>query len=118
MEIVKLAKDFFDNIPNDKHGIDLMEFEEMIITGGIAQYFLLDVREEVEFAAKRIPGSVNIPYGKIADNLDQIPVEKKVIIISKNGLIAAQISSLLNTCGYHTWVLREGIEGYIDIFRT
>jgi rhodanese-related sulfurtransferase len=115
VEMIKLAEQFFDNIPGDKYGIDLMEFEKMVILGDIKDYFLLDVREKTEFEQQRIPGSINIPYAQISTNLDKIPEDKKIIIISNTGIVAAQISSLLNACGYRTWVLREGIEGYIDI---
>ena len=113
--MMKITENFFENIPSDKHGIDLMEFEMLMIPGEINEYFLLDVREHDDFQKERIPGSVNIPYSQLSMKIDEIPTEEKVIIISKKGIIAAQISSLLNACGYRTWTLREGIEGYIDI---
>lgn len=92
-----------------------MEFEELILSGDIKKYFLLDVREKEEFAQKRIPRSVNIPYCQLSLHLSDIPLEQKVIIISKKGIIAAQICSLLNACGYTIWTLKEGLEGYMDI---
>ena len=113
--MVEITKRFFENIPSDKYGIDLMEFEMLMISGEINEYFLLDVREHDDFQKERIPGFVNIPYSELSMKIDEIPTGEKVIIISKKGLIAAQISSLLNACGYRTWTLREGIEGYIDI---
>ncbi|KJS80670.1 MAG: hypothetical protein JM58_18540, partial [Peptococcaceae bacterium BICA1-8] len=97
------------------HGIDLVEFETLMILGDLKEYFLLDVRENEDFQQEKIPGSVNIPYSQLTTKINEIPSEQKVIIISQKGLIAAQISSLLNACGYRTWTLREGIEGYIDI---
>jgi len=113
--IIKITERFFENIPSDKHGIDLMEFETLMILGDIKDYFLLDVRESEDFQQEKIPGSVNIPYSELPTKISEISSEQKIIIISKKGLIAAQISSLLNVCGYRTWTLREGLEGYIDI---
>ncbi|MFZ5945869.1 MAG: rhodanese-like domain-containing protein [Bacillota bacterium] len=113
--MMQITERFFENIPSDKYGIDLMEFEMLMISGEINEYLLLDVREHDDFQKERIPGSVNIPYSQLSVKIDEMPTEEKVIIISKKGLIAAQISSLLNACGYRTWTLREGIEGYIDI---
>ena len=113
--MLKITQDFFENIPDDKYGINLMAFEEMMILGEVNEYFLLDVRDEEQFKKVRIPNSTNIPSHQLHMRFDEIPSENKIIIISNKGLIAAQISSLLNACGYKTWTLREGIEGYMDI---
>ncbi|MFZ7104017.1 MAG: rhodanese-like domain-containing protein [Peptococcaceae bacterium] len=114
-DMQKIVKDFFLNIPKDKYGIDLFEFESLVTWGNINKYFLLDVREFDEFQQVRIPGSVNIPCSRLAQKINDIPVNQQVIIISEKGIVAAQISSLLNSCGFKTWTLREGIEGYLDI---
>jgi len=113
--LMKITERFFENIPGDKHGIDLVEFETLMILGDLKEYLLLDVRENEDFQQEKIPRSVNIPYSQLTTKINEIPSEQKIIIISQKGLIAAQISSLLNACGYRTWTLREGIEGYIDI---
>ncbi|KUO52672.1 MAG: hypothetical protein APF76_14370 [Desulfitibacter sp. BRH_c19] len=113
--LTKITESFFENIPNDKYGFELTKFEELIVSGDIKEYFLVDVRKKEEFSQERIPGSVNIPYYKFSSQVMDIPLEQKVIIISKRGIIAAQICSLLNACGYSTWTLKEGLDGYMDI---
>ncbi|KJS86897.1 MAG: hypothetical protein JM58_06105 [Peptococcaceae bacterium BICA1-8] len=55
--MMKMTERFFENIPSDKHGIDLVEFETLMILGDIKEYFLLDVRENEDFQLERIPGS-------------------------------------------------------------
>lgn len=113
--MVKSIKGYFQSIPQDKFGIDLVRFEEMNLRGQLEEFLLLDIRETSKFASFRIPGSINIPFREVGANLGLIPKDKKTIIICNSGFTAAQTTSLLNLLGYQTWTLREGIEGYIDI---
>ena len=50
-----------------------------------ADDFLLDVSEEDEVMCGTIPGAVNIPLGKLRDNLDQLPKDKEIIVFCKVG---------------------------------
>ncbi|MBZ4654080.1 MAG: rhodanese-like domain-containing protein [Bacillota bacterium] len=113
--MMNLVKEYFQGIPQDKYGIDLVKFEEMNIKGQLKGYILLDIREREKFNAFRIAGSINIPFREIGANLERIPKDQKIILICNTGFTAAQTSSLLNLLGYQTWTLRDGIEGYIDI---
>lgn len=115
MQLVKKVEQFFSNIPKDKFGIDMLEFDNLMSLDTRKDYFFLDIREKEHFVCFRIKGSKNIPFKQVGNRLNEIPLDKKIIVICNTGFTAAQTSSLLNILGYKTWVLRDGIEGYIDM---
>lgn len=48
--------------------------------------YLVDVREEDEFAMGSIPGAVNIPLGQIRNRLNDFPKDKAIVTFCKVGL--------------------------------
>lgn len=76
--------------------------------------FLLDVREEEEFTAGNIPGSKNIPLGKLRKALDKLPHSELIVTYCKVGLRGYIAERFLkeggfevkNLCGgYTVWKL-------------
>ena len=47
--------------------------------------FVIDVREESEYAEGHVPGAVNIPLRTLAANLDKIPTDQPVVIYCGSG---------------------------------
>ncbi|PZU40474.1 MAG: sulfurtransferase [Microbacterium sp.] len=60
---------------------------------------LVDVREEDEFAAGRVPGAVNLPMSRIGDLLDQLPDEPFDVICQAGGR-SARVVQALEARGY------------------
>jgi len=86
-----------------------------------ADDFLLDVREEDEVMCGTIPGAINIPLGRLRDNLDKLPKDKEIIAFCKVGIrgylaeryLREQNYKVKNLSGgYMTWKLfnRDGLE--------
>jgi NADPH-dependent 2,4-dienoyl-CoA reductase/sulfur reductase-like enzyme/peroxiredoxin family protein/rhodanese-related sulfurtransferase/TusA-related sulfurtransferase len=83
-----------------------------------ASYFLLDVREAMEFALGNVEGAVNIPLEELRSRLDELPRDRQIIIICRVGLrgyLAARIlaghgfTGCLNLSGgYETYHLATG----------
>lgn len=94
--------------------IDTEEFETLMKVGEIKNYFLLDIREREVFQKFRIPESVNIPFKELGKKLGLLPGDKKILIICNSGFTAAQSLSLLNSIGFQTYILRDGINGYLE----
>jgi hydroxyacylglutathione hydrolase len=67
---------------------------------------ILDVRDEGEFAASHIPGSVHIPYGDLVERLDQIPADARVATVCSGGKRSGLAASILQ---------REGFEAVIHV---
>ncbi|MBN2149563.1 MAG: rhodanese-like domain-containing protein [Anaerolineales bacterium] len=47
--------------------------------------FLLDVREQSEWDAGRIPGTTHIPLGELSSRLDEVPREQEVVVVCNSG---------------------------------
>ncbi len=67
---------------------------------------LLDVRNAREFEAGHIPGSLHIPYGELADRLDEVPDGHPVAALCSGGKRSGLAASILQ---------REGYEGVIHV---
>ena len=64
--------------------------------GGIA---VLDVREPGEVANRAIPGSVNIPLGKLESRVQELDADKLVVVHCKGGYRSSIATSLLRRAG-------------------
>jgi hydroxyacylglutathione hydrolase len=62
---------------------------------------VVDVRGSSEYKENHIPGAKNIFVGTLANNLDQIPKNKKVVIHCQSGDRAATAYSILRKAGYN-----------------
>lgn len=73
---------------------------------------LIDVREEAEFVAGRVPGAVNIPLSQLGSRLDELPHEFDVIC--RSGGRSAQAAMALDPHGYHATNVVGGTEAWIE----
>lgn len=74
---------------------------------------IIDVRETSEFASGHVPGAINIPLGKLEENLSQIAKDKVVVLVDLNGTRSYTAWQKLKEKGYdtnHLKVLVGGME--------
>jgi glyoxylase-like metal-dependent hydrolase (beta-lactamase superfamily II)/rhodanese-related sulfurtransferase len=69
---------------------------------------VLDVRAASEYAGEHIPGSLHIPYGEIAQRLDELPRERPIATICRGGKRSGLAASILR---------REGFEDIVHVGR-
>ena len=92
---------------------------------GDAAPLLLDVREPAEFAALRIPGSINAPRGVLEQSCEwdydeTIPAlvtgrEREIVVICRSGKRSVLAVDTLQQLGFSNVVsLRLGIRGWND----
>jgi rhodanese-related sulfurtransferase len=62
-------------------------------------YLLLDVREDFEHEHFNI-GGINIPLGELAQNLDQLPKEQKIVVYCAKGVRSMIAIQRLRDKGY------------------
>lgn len=73
---------------------------------------VLDVREPHEFAAGNILGSVNLPLGQLAEQLEQ--VHEPVVLVCASGGRSSTAAELLNLAGKtEVGHLMGGLAGYV-----
>jgi molybdopterin/thiamine biosynthesis adenylyltransferase/rhodanese-related sulfurtransferase len=80
---------------------------------GREKFFLLDVREPVEWEIARLPGATLIPLGELPDRLDDVPRNQKVLVHCKSGARSARAVGLLRSAGYEdAWNVAGGINAW------
>ncbi|MFZ5946115.1 MAG: rhodanese-like domain-containing protein [Bacillota bacterium] len=109
-EIIKQLMEISDS----KSIINNEELERIIMTGEIEEYKVLDIRERELFKKFRFPNSINIPFKELGRNLTKLPSDKRILLICNSGFTAAQSLSLLNSIGLKTYILENGINGYLE----
>jgi hydroxyacylglutathione hydrolase len=65
-----------------------------------AGILVLDVRDEDEYAAAHIPGSVHIPYAELSSRLAELPGERAVATICSGGKRSGLAASILQREGF------------------
>lgn len=61
---------------------------------------LLDVREDDERAAARIEPSLHIPMNSVPDRLNELPRDRRIIVLCHHGGRSYAVASYLETEGY------------------
>lgn len=73
----------------------------------------IDTRDAAQFEAATIPGAVNIEWREVLGRIDEIPVEKKVILFCNTGTLSAQAMFALRVAGReNVLVLQSGFLGW------
>jgi hydroxyacylglutathione hydrolase len=69
---------------------------------------VLDVRNDSEYAAEHVPGSLHIPYGDLAQRLDELPRDRPIAAICRGGKRSGLAASILQ---------REGFDDVVHVGR-
>ena len=74
---------------------------------------ILDVREDVEWAAGRIPGAIHVPMNQVPQRLSHAPgpitPESNIVVVCKVGGRSASVTSWLCHQGYGAVNLEGGM---------
>lgn len=90
---------YLTNIPADFNSITVQAVKAKLDAG--EKIFVLDVREENEFAAGHITGAVNVPIRTLSKSLDRLPAkDTPVVLVCKSGMRAAYVTMALNVLGW------------------
>ena len=103
------ALDLLNNIPDNNF---IMKSEEAIALNeeNPDAIFWVDLRSPEDYATGHIVGAVNIPYAKVGENLDVLPMNKQIIFQCYSGQTSAQVTSLATMLGFKAVSFRGGME--------
>jgi rhodanese-related sulfurtransferase len=74
--------------------------------------YLLDVREDDEWAAGHAPDAVHIPVGALNQRAAEIPQDREVYVICRSGTRSAYASQALTGAGWKTVNVADGMTGW------
>ncbi len=77
-----------------------------------ADVFLLDVREDDEWAAGHAPDAVHIPVGTLSGRAGEIPRDRDVYVICRSGARSAYASQQLAGAGWTAINVADGMTGW------
>jgi rhodanese-related sulfurtransferase len=77
-----------------------------------AGIFLLDVREDDEWAAGHAPDAVHVRLGELNVRSDEIPRDREVYVICRSGARSAYAAQALTGAGWTTINVADGMTGW------
>lgn len=66
----------------------------------MTEEFMLDVREDDEWAAGHVAGASHIPMSRLLDRLGEVPRDRDVVVVCKVGARSAQVAAYLRQQGW------------------
>lgn len=96
--------------------VDLVSHEELLRRMDSDEVLLIDVREPHEYAEAHLPGAVNIPFGRLLDELDALPQDRDVVAYCRGAycVLAHDAVRLLAAQGRTITRMRDGIREWRD----
>jgi len=62
--------------------------------------FFVDVREQDEWDSFHVPATTHIPLGELADRLNEVPKDRKIVVICRSGNRSQEGRDILIQAGY------------------
>jgi len=74
--------------------------------------WLLDVREDDEWAAGHAPQATHIPLGELAVRAGEVPQDREVYVICRSGARSARAAQALNGAGWTAVNVAGGMQDW------
>ncbi|RLM54005.1 rhodanese-like domain-containing protein [Halobellus sp. Atlit-31R] len=97
------------------------ELDDRLESGSTDDLLVLDIRPRDAYRTDSIDGSRNLPVydalrggdeAALRDRLDEVPADREVVVVCKQGMIAKRATSLLRDEGYDAATLLGGMGGW------
>jgi rhodanese-related sulfurtransferase len=77
-----------------------------------AEAWLLDVREDDEWAAGHVPGATHIPLGELGTRTGELPQENAIYVICRSGMRSARAAQALTGAGWQAVNVAGGMQDW------
>lgn len=74
--------------------------------------WLLDVREDDEWAAGHAPSATHIPLGQLGARTAELPLDEQIYVICRSGRRSARATEALNGAGWHALNVAGGMQDW------
>jgi rhodanese-related sulfurtransferase len=74
--------------------------------------YLLDVREDDEWAAGHAPQAVHVALGELGVKADEVPKDQPVYVICRSGGRSARATQVLAANGWDVTNVSDGMQGW------
>jgi rhodanese-related sulfurtransferase len=74
--------------------------------------WLLDVREDDEWAAGHIEGAKHIPLGQLGARADEVPQDEVIYVICRSGMRSARAATALAGAGWQAANVAGGMQDW------
>jgi rhodanese-related sulfurtransferase len=74
--------------------------------------YLLDVREDDEWAAGHAPGAVHVRLSELNEHSDEVPRDREVYVICRSGARSAYATQALSGAGWKAINVSDGMTGW------
>lgn len=74
--------------------------------------FILDVREPDEWTVGHVEGSLHIPMGQVPARVDEVPQDRRVVVVCRSGGRSARVTGYLRELGYDVVNLEGGLAAW------
>jgi rhodanese-related sulfurtransferase len=77
-----------------------------------AEAWLLDVREDDEWAAGHVPGATHIQLGELGTRTGELPQENAIYVICRSGMRSARAAQALTGAGWQAVNVAGGMQDW------
>jgi rhodanese-related sulfurtransferase len=88
------------------------EIDARDLSDPVSDHFVLDVREDDEWAAGHIDGASHIPMMQVPDHLVELPRQAKVLVVCRSGARSLQVTAFLTQQGWPAVNLAGGMQAW------
>lgn len=82
------------------------------LENNLEKYFIIDVRTRDEYLDGHVPGSINIPYDEILENLDKIDTDKSLVLYCGSTRRSEFAADLLTHANFSDITIAPGVRLY------
>lgn len=99
---------YYERMPDHVYKIPEAELKQLVDSND-PDIYILDIRDAKDYALGHIKGAHNIPFKEMGKSLEQLPLDKTIIVHCYTGQTAGQTVAALNIAGYKARSLNGGM---------